>query len=377
MRRAARVAGAVGVLATVAVVAVGLAGLAGPAGGQDADGDGERADGDTPTTATAVVERRDLVEREELDGTLGYGEAAQLSLGAGVGAPTQNSGQGTITALAAEGSLVERGGTLGEVDGGPVSLLYGARPMWRSMGEGSTEDGSETTEGADVAQLEENLIAMGYGTAASLGPNTTWSQATTAGLKRWQKDLGVEETGRLDLGSVVFGSGPTRIGSHLVEPGASAGAPALSVTGSERLVEVDLAANRQGVVEVGQAVQVELPDGTVVPATVRSVSSVVTPGDPTMGTSATVEVVVVLDDPASAGGLDEAPVDVQVVSVQAEDALAVPVEALLALTEGGYALELPDGSLVGVETGAFADGYVQVTPTAGSLAEGDEIVVPS
>ena len=65
------------------------------------------------------------------------------------------------------------------------------------------------------------------------------------------------------------------------------------------------------------------------------------------------------------------------VSVQAEDALSVPVEALLALAEGGYALERPDGSLVGVETGAFADGYVAVTPTSGDLAEGDEVVVPS
>lgn len=360
-------AGVIAGLATVAVAAIALAGLAGPAGGQDADGDGERTDGDTPTTTTAVVERRDLVEREELDGTLGYGEATQLSLG----------GQGTITALAAEGSLVERGGTLGEVDGLPVSLLYGTRPMWRSMGEGSTEAGTSTTNGADVAQLEENLVAMGYGTAANLGPNETWSQATTAAVKRWQRDLGVEETGRIDLGSVVFAPGELRIGSHLAEPGAGAGAPALSVTGTERLVEVALAANRQGVVSVGQAVEVELPDGTVVPATVRSVASVVTPGDPQTGGGPTVDVVVVLDDPSSAAGLDQAPVDVQIVSVQAEDALAVPVEALLALAEGGYALERPDGSLVGVETGAFADGYVAVTPTSGDLAEGDEVVVPT
>ena len=57
--------------------------------------------------------------------------------------------------------------------------------------------------------------------------------------------------------------------------------------------------------------------------------------------------------------------------------LAVPVEALLALAEGGYAVELAhdDGttSLVAVELGAFADGWVEVT---GDVAEGDEVVVP-
>jgi hypothetical protein len=89
-------------------------------------------------------------------------------------------------------------------------------------------------------------------------------------------------------------------------------------------------------------------------------------------------VVVVLDDPASSGSLDQAPVEVQIVTVQAEDALAVPVESLLALAEGGYALERSDGALLGVEVGAFADGYVEVVPVDGAdLAEGDEVVVPS
>ena len=67
----------------------------------------------------------------------------------------------------------------------------------------------------------------------------------------------------------------------------------------------------------------------------------------------------------------------------APDALVVPVSALVALAEGGYAVEvvvgtLPDGSLatqyVAVEPGLFADGFVAVTsPT---LQEGDQVVVP-
>jgi hypothetical protein len=352
------------IAAGTALLAIAGGGLLLPAavGGDPADAQdpgGEEA----AATATAVVVRRDLVEREELDGTLGYGEARDLSFG----------GQGTVTALPAAGTVVDRGGQLGEVDGDPVPLLFGDRPMWRAIGEGA-----DVTDGQDIAQLEANLIALGYGTVASLGPNETWSQATTTALEAWQDDLGIAETGRLEPGDVVFAPGPVRIAAHLADVGGQAGGPALSATGLERLVDVDLDASRQGIVAVGQVVEVELPDGSVVGATVRSIASSVTPGDPMQGTSATVAVVVVLDDATAAAGLDQAPVEVRVVSVQAEGALAVPIEALLALAEGGYAVERADGSLVGVELGADADGYVAVTPLGGEdLEEGDELVVPA
>ena len=61
--------------------------------------------------------------------------------------------------------------------------------------------------------------------------------------------------------------------------------------------------------------------------------------------------------------------------VAAEGVLAVPVEAVLALAEGGYAVEVDDGTarrLVGVELGVFADGMVEVT---GELSPGDQVVV--
>jgi hypothetical protein len=362
-RRIAGVVAGVSAIAFAAGLAIVVPG--GSAGGQDveSEGDGE-SDGtdETTGTATAVVERRDLEEREELDGTLSYGEPRDVAIGA----------QGVITALVPEGTVVERGGTLGEVNGVPVPLLYGDRPMWRTLGEGA-----DTTDGPDIRQLEENLIALGHGTAANLGPNEVWSQATTAAVKRWQEALGVEETGRVEVGAVVFVAGPVRVAGHVAELGAPAGSPALSVSGTQRLVTVDVEATRQGLLTSGQAVEVELPDGTVVPATVWSVATVVDAPDPTAGGSATVEVVVALDDPSASGSLDQAPVEVRVVTVAADDALSLPVEALLALAEGGYAVERPDGSLVAVRVGAFADGFVEVEATSGTLAEGDEVVVPA
>jgi hypothetical protein len=62
--------------------------------------------------------------------------------------------------------------------------------------------------------------------------------------------------------------------------------------------------------------------------------------------------------------------------VAAENALTVPVEAVLALAEGGYAVEVHGAAsshLVGVELGTFADGFVEI---AGDVAEGAEVVVP-
>ena len=93
-----------------------------------------------------------------------------------------------------------------------------------------------------------------------------------------------------------------------------------------------------------------------------------------------VEVRIDLADESLAAGIDEAPVDVDVASSTAEAVLAVPVEALLALAEGGYAVEVvaSDGGegstrLVAVEVGTFADGLVEVT---GDVAPGDVVVVP-
>ena len=70
------------------------------------------------------------------------------------------------------------------------------------------------------------------------------------------------------------------------------------------------------------------------------------------------------------------PVDVLVSIVAATGVLTVPVEAVLALAEGGYAVEVRDGTsthLVGVELGTFADGFVEIT---GDITEGVEVVVP-
>ena len=347
-----------------AAVLAGVGGLllAGAGDGSGAGASGETAS--TVATATATVTRRDLAERTEVDGTLGYGDVSQVSL----------SSQGTVTALPALGSVIERGGAVAEVDGHAVPALFGERPLWRTL-DPSAPDG--IADGADVAQIEANLIALGFATEAQLGPNDTWSQATTAAVKRWQESLGKEKTGIVSPADAVFLPGPVRVAGHAASVGGPATGPILDVTATTRSVTTDLDATRQDLVTVGQAVEVELPDGAIVAAHVASIATVAERGDASApGQKPTVEVTISLDDPAAGSGLDEAPVAVRIVTSAATGVLAVPVDALLALAEGGYAVERvtdAGSELVAVELGAFADGFVEI---AGDIAEGDHVVVP-
>jgi multidrug efflux pump subunit AcrA (membrane-fusion protein) len=156
-----------------------------------------------------------------------------------------------------------------------------------------------------------------------------------------------------------------------------AGSTVLGISLSEQVVRVDLPADQQGILAVGDAVTVEMPDQTEVPATVVFVSQTATKlndWDP-----ATFEVLIELDDPTVAEGLDEAPVDVIAASDSVEDVMAIPVSALLALLEGGYAVEVDRGGgeirLVAVEVGFFgSNNMVQITSAA--LQPGDRVVVP-
>jgi peptidoglycan hydrolase-like protein with peptidoglycan-binding domain len=297
--------------------------------------------------ATAEVTRKDLAETQAVNGTLGYGTTDDVTF----------AGHGTVTRLAPVGAVVDRGGTLGEVDGQPVSLLFGDRPMWRDLAEGAAD-------GPDIRQLEANLIALGYGAAGLLGPNDKWTQATTAAVKRWQHALRRPETGTVAMTDVVFRPAAVRVAAHAGN--------ALKVTGTTRVVAIDLDAKFQALVKVGQHVQVELPDGTSHPGVITSVGTVATAQQ---SGSPTIAVVVTLPDQSAGKGLDQAPVTVHIVTTQASGVLAVPVGALLALSEGGYAVEKVTGpgttTLVGVKLGAFADGWVQVT---GNVNEHDRVV---
>jgi peptidoglycan hydrolase-like protein with peptidoglycan-binding domain len=233
--------------------------------------------------------------------------------------------------------------------------------------------GGEFLSGSDVLQLEQALVDLGYDPGLADG---VYDIDTARAVATWTNDGGHGQDGRLPVGSIVFNEGDLRIGEVFADVGAAAGptSPVISAAGVETIVRLDLPAEDQGLLSVGSSVVIVMPDRSETTGTVTFVSSVATAGG--QGNPTTFAVEIALSEPSVAEGLDEAPVDVRAVSEAVEDVLAVPVSALLALAEGGYAVELVDGgetSLVSVDPGFFADGWVEIT---GNVQVGDVVVVP-
>jgi peptidoglycan hydrolase-like protein with peptidoglycan-binding domain len=264
---------------------------------------------------------------------------------------------------------------------GPAQVLDVLAPPGSNAGGGVVHVATGSpASGADVRQLEDALVALGYDAGGALVADGIYTSETTQAVLPFQAATGLEQDGIIDLGEVIFLPGSVRTTSQLAIKGSGvvAGTMVLQISLSKQAVRVNLPANRQGLLAVGDAVTVEMPDESEVPATVVFVSQTATPGqnawDP-----ATFEVLIELDDPAVAEGLDEAPVDVIAVSDSIEDVMAIPVSALLALLEGGYAVELDIGGgqtqLIAVEVGFFgSDNMVQIT--SAELQPGDHVVVP-
>lgn len=343
---------------TVAVLALGAAG-AGLAMAPD------ETTGSTEATApvtTATVQRRDLVSTTTLEGTLTYTDSRTVAVGVA----------GTVTALPEVGTTVAPGETLMEIDGVPTPLLPGDLPLWRALS-------IDSEDGRDVTVLEEALVDLGYATEDELTVDERFTSVTADAVAALREALELGEGERIAPDEVVVLPGAVRIAGHGVAVGdrVGAGAAALTVTGTERIVTVDLAAGEQDLLAEGDVVEVALPDDSVTTATVTHVSPVAearTGGGADTGTTHVVPAEMTLDG----GGetFDEAPVTVSVTDEVATDVLAVPVEAVLALAEGGYALEVvgPDGdtSLEAVTLGDFSDGWVEVT--GDGITEGTEVV---
>jgi hypothetical protein len=358
--RGSLIAGA-GLVLVIGAGAVGVASgaLQGLVGGGAATPSPSAAS--TADLTTAPVERRTMETAADLSGSLAYEASRPVAAGSG----------GTVTRLPAEGSVIERGGVLYEVDGRVrPRLLYGDRPLWRPLG-------PKVADGADVLQLEQNLKAMGLA-PKGMKVNRHWDAKTTTAVKRWQKATGRKRDATLDGADLAFLPGAVRVASHQAGVGdaVAPGAPVLGTTTATRVVTLDLSASRQDLVAPGQSVTIDLPDGSVVPGRVRSIGRVATAGE--NGAAATVPVTIDIDPGATLPDLDAAPVTVHVVTESHPDVLAVPVNALVALLEGGYAVEVvdADGSrhYAGVETGLFEDGKVEVA--GDGLAAGDLVVVP-
>lgn len=269
---------------------------------------------------TTAVTRRTLTESSTVDGTLGYGSSFEL----------YDRLSGTFTWLPAVGAVITRGRTLFRVNNLPVALMYGAVPAYRELKRG-------VGTGPDVTELNRNLIDLGFDPYGAITDVDDFSEATTAAVRRWQKADGLPETGRVELGRIIFAPGARRItalkvalgqdppgasGSHepdadekaasekaarekaarekaaeekaarekaakasdAKEPagkepgddgdGGGAGMPVLTTTSTRQLVQLKVKSEQQTLARVGQSAPVTLPGGDVVQGRIIDVGSV-------------------------------------------------------------------------------------------------------
>jgi hypothetical protein len=358
---------AVGVVVVVAAGAVAAwrAGAFSPAASSTSGQQG------APPAATQSVVREDLSATTPVAATLGYAGSYQVT----------GQGGGTLTSLPSPGQVIRQGQALYRVDNGsPVALLYGSVPDWRAMSEGTT--------GADVSQLNHDLVTFGYADRAdivALGWDY-YSWETAYAVQRLEEHLGVSSPpGSLSLGQVVFEPVALRVAEVTGHLGARAAGPVLTATSDQHVVTISLDAADQSEVKAGDGVSVTLPDGASTPGVVFSVGTVATASSPSSSggssASATIPVQVKLARPQAAGTLDQAPVTVYITTASARNVLAVPVTALVAQSSGGYEVEVAGpgntGRWVPVQAGPVFDdssGLVQVT---GTLIPGERVVVAS
>ena len=343
---------------TIAAVAVAVGGAAAASFGVALHGDPAPARA-KPHVGTATVQRTTLQAVTTAPGQIGYGE----------GEPITSRAAGTLTWLPAVGDTVRRGTPVLRADNEPVVLLYGDLPMYRTLVEG--------VEGPDVKLLESNLRALGY---QGFTVDSKYTASTAAAVKRWQKHLELTETGTITPADVIVASDALHVVSRTARPGAPASGDVLTASSTALRVTAQVPRERPELTVAGTRATIQPGNGgaTVDGKVAGLVASPPPPADQTMGgeSDPSARTVTVRLLPASTSGLRPGPVVVRFVTDRRTGVLAVPVQGLLALGEGGYGVEIRAAAtsrVVAVKTGLFAGGLVEVSGPG--LAEGMTIGV--
>lgn len=316
--------------------------------------------------ATATVTRGDLTDSKVFAGTLGYGTPT--------GVP--GAAAGTITWLPAPGDVVHRDEYLYAVDERGVRSMYGTVPFWRDLSRGRT--------GTDVRQLNENLAALGY----DVSVDDVFGPRTERAVRQWQDDRGHQVTGVLTADDIAFVDGAVRVASVVGRLGQTTGAGAAGAeggaggTGTSGDVLQVTSTDRVVTATVSQRDAERLAVGTEVDVRINGA------GDPLRGEVADVQPsasedggdkvdVSVAFDPGDRKLPAAASAQIDAKGTTERGVLSVPVAALVAGSDGGYAVDVVrrDGTTkrVPVVPGFTADGRVAVT---GGVADGDRVVVP-
>jgi len=302
--------------------------------------------------AWATVEVVDLGQVAEFTGLVSWGSSVSIATDA----------TGVITASVSAGATVRAGDVVVAVNARPLFVGDGPVPMYRELALTSPP-----MSGPDVEQLQEFLTDQGFGNAAGFKVDAKFGALTRTALKDWQRDVGLEATGRIDSSQLVFFDGPVRVVSELV---VGARFETLEVVGSTATLVVTDSATKLNALTPGATVQVNYRDNYIVDAVVAEVQQSVTETGAVQG-HATIAL------PTNPPGHLVA-LNMSVDTVTQNQVLAVPAAAIFALADGRFAVEILNANnetqAVEVRLGIQVDD--QVVIEAG-LTAGDRVVIAS
>jgi peptidoglycan hydrolase-like protein with peptidoglycan-binding domain len=291
----------------------------------------------------------------------------------------------TIDHQSPAGTKVTTGTALFWSNGFPVIAIEGdatATPVLaRDLSDG-------VSDGVDVKLFEQALNTLGFNADSTMVVDDQFDSATATAAAAWLASLGITAdpaTLVVPAGSFTVVPAGLSVGTALVTDGTvlEGDGVVMSLTAPSRQVTTT-APIGDDTFALGATIDVEFPDESVQPGTVVEVGNVAANTTGTPGDTPTVTITIGVDTiPATVDSFVEIPVTLRVVSANVPDAIVIPVSALLALKEGGYAVQEvtgsnPDGTnqtkLIGVTTGLFTNGFVQVE---GDLKADADVVVPS
>ncbi|MFJ2544065.1 peptidoglycan-binding protein [Microbacterium sp. NPDC087589] len=279
-----------------------------------------------------------------------------------------NQATGIVTEMTVEtGAEVAQGATLYTVGLRPVVAAQGEVPMFRDIGAEAT--------GADVSQLQQMLASLGlYGGAI----DGKAGRGTVTAITSWQGSLGVDKTGVVALGDVVFlPQLPSRVAfdPELIARGLtlSGGESAILGLAPAPAFWIPVTDAQAAMIPAGGSVEVTAPDGQVWPGVAGEQKRNADDGTVTIAVAGAEGAVLCGDSCGQVPISGQATLPSKIVTVEQVDGLVVPSAALVTTATNDTAVIDSDDNRVPVEVVASAKGMSVIT----GAPEGLRVRVPA
>lgn len=279
-----------------------------------------------------------------------------------------NQASGIVTGIGIEpGAEATQGSVLYSVDLRPVAVAQGDVPMFRQIGAG--------VDGADVRQLQEMLAALGYYGSALDGRAEA---GTTTAIKRWQKALGLSESGVVEQGDLIFVPRlPARLAlnSDSIHRGVklSGGEEAVLGLPAAPRFWLPVSEGQAAMITAGTSIEVTSPDGQIWRGVAGEQERDADGGEISISVTGPEGAVLCGDACGQVPVSGQTTLLSDVVTVEQVEGLLVPSSALVTTADAGTAVVGEDGKRIPVEVVTSAKGMSVVS----GIDEGTRVRVPA